>query len=310
MDHLLDLFIEHLLYNRNSSENTIDAYSRDINEWFNYLEEKNLKWDALNYKDIYGFLVYTHQEKEISNRTQARKAASIRSFYRFCFNQKIIDKDLLKGWKAPKYKRGLPKPIRPIELEKILEDDSSQDNMIQKRDIALWELMYSAGIRISEVLSLNINDVFDKAEGTDGMIYDAIKVMGKGSKERVVFIGSKSAQAIKEYLVIREQLLEKLNLEDSEDALFLNMRGKRLSRRGANYVLQKRKKALGIHSNISAHSFRHSFATDLLNEGAGIREVQEMLGHSNVSTTQNYTYVAKDRLIEVFRNNHPHAKKN
>jgi site-specific recombinase XerD len=164
--------------------------------------------------------------------------------------------------------------------------------------------MYSSGMRVSEVLNLRMSDVFT----FDGDFCETIKVLGKGRKERIVFLGEKSLSALEQYLSVRNEVLANKNIS-IEDQVFLNYAGGALTRKGAGYILKRRKMFLGEEGNISPHALRHSFATDLLNSGADIRLVQEMLGHSSVSTTQNYTKVAKEKLRNTFWQCHPHAKK-
>lgn len=168
------------------------------------------------------------------------------------------------------------------------------------RDKALWETIYSSGMRISEALSLRL-ELFSPEH-----IPDEIKVRGKGGKDRVVYLGAASRQALAEYLPFRADVLYRV--KKTTTALFINFKGTPLTRRGAYYLIKKRVEALGLDHRITPHSLRHSFATDLLNAGADIRHVQEMLGHASVSTTQNYTLVAKERLFDVYRKAHPHGR--
>ena len=190
-------------------------------------------------------------------------------------------------------------------LEDSLDEKSKTTSYTQARDVALWETMYSSGLRISEILSLRPRDILESASDEGIQIRDSVSVMGKGGKTRVVFIGGKAQDALKKYLVFRGELQKQAKTE----ALFLNARGGALTRRGANYILKKRLLRLNLPHNYSSHSLRHSFATDLLNHGADLRHIQEMLGHASISTTQHYTHVAVEKLKSVFWKAHPHARK-
>ena len=192
-----------------------------------------------------------------------------------------------------------------ILLNSELCTEDSKNKKLEIRDIALWELAYSGGLRISEILGLNISNILELDDDLKSQIIaKQIKIKGKGNKERMVFINTSSQKALKRYIDIRIQFT---NIP-SETALFLNIRGTRLTRRGALFILKNRLNNLNLSTKYKPHSFRHSFATDLLNNGAEIRHIQEMLGHSSISTTQNYAHVAIDKLKETFMKCHPHAR--
>lgn len=305
----IERFLEYLRVQKGYSAHTVEAYAGDLAQWSDFLEGAQLEWRAINHKNLIRFLSEMSQEREISRSSQARKSAALKSFYRYAEIAGWVDSNPLQKFHSPKYKKPLPRPLRPIEMEKMLEDDSGQNRWIQIRDKALMETIYSSGMRISEALSLRLPDIAD----FEGSIYEAITITGKGAKERVVFIGAKAREALESYLSVRGEALKRsrsIQMGDEKgQALFLNYRGGPLTRRGASHLLKMRKHSLSAEENVSPHSFRHSFATDLLNSGADIRMVQEMLGHSSVSTTQNYTHVAREKIQWTFRNCHPHAKK-
>jgi len=298
-----DSFFEYLRYEKGASANTRLAYETDLGQFFDFLGGENALWHEVDSKMVYAFLAGLQEQKNAGRSTQARKAACIKAFYRYAEKKELIEKNPLVKMKAPKYKRGLPKPLRPLEMETMLEDDSGQSEFIQLRDKALLELMYSSGMRISEILRLDVSDIVDFS----GKIRDSVVVTGKGNKQRTVFIGSYAKSALNDYLPLAGQ--RRASVEDLPTPLFINAQGSRLGRHGAIYVMKRRKYILKGDDKISPHAMRHSFATDLLNSGADIRHVQEMLGHSSISTTQNYTRVAKEKLQNTFRNCHPHAKK-
>lgn len=297
IDDALDAFLRHLRVERALSEHTLEAYGNDISQWAGYLEKEGLLWQEADQKSVYSHISVLYHEKDVARSSQARKIASIKAFYSYAEKIGWIAKNPIKKLRAPRYKRPLPRPLRPLELEEMLEDDSGQAPWIQARDRAMLETMYSSGMRISELLTLDLSDVCDFS----GAIYENIKIFGKGNKERVVFLGEKAREALLHWLKLR-------NERASCEALFVNHRGGRLSRRGAAYIMEQRKNHLGSEAPVSPHALRHSFATDLLNAGADIRSVQEMLGHTSVSTTQNYTHVAKERIRQTFWDCHPHAR--
>lgn len=301
IDSFIDEYLSYLSFEKNYAKNTIESYSRDLAQWADYLEKAELNFLTISQKQLTGFLAECLEKRNLEKISLARKTASIKSFYKYLEIKGHLAKNLLKDVKAPKYRRKLPRPVRPLDMEAFLEDETGQNKLIQIRDSALWELMYSSGMRISEILSLNVWDVFD----SENRIYEEIKITGKGSKERIVFIGKTAALNLKKYYDARKVLQKDIN----EEALFLNQKGGRLTRRGAAYIMRKRKNILKIDAEFTPHSMRHSFATDLMNGGADIRMVQDMLGHQSISTTQNYTAVAKEALQSAFRDCHPHAKK-
>jgi integrase/recombinase XerC len=296
-------FLTFLETERNAALNTREAYARDLGQWLDFLEREGIAEKDLTGDDVYAFLgtLKTH-EKALERRSQARKLSAIKSFYLFLFRRGYTDKNPTRLLKAARYKRLLPRPLRPVELEKLLDDSiGDAETFTNIRDKALWETIYSSGMRISEALSLRMT--FFSVEH----IPDEITVTGKGSKDRVVYLGAAARQALLEYLPHRADVLYRL--KKFSDSLFINSKGTGLTRRGAYYLIKKRVAALELDHRITPHSLRHSFATDLLNEGADIRHVQEMLGHASVSTTQNYTQVAKERLFDVYRKAHPHGKR-
>ncbi len=286
-------YMEYLAVEKGYSIHTIDAYRKDLSQWFQFLETENIQ--MLNSKTVYAFL--SAFEPALNRRSQARKLSAIKSYYRY--------REMQTGQESPVevarirgFSKKLPEIIKPIEMEHLLENDTGQNSFLQLRDMAFLEFLYSTGARVSEALSLFQRDIFQA-----GTISESVKLSGKGKKERIAFIGAAARQRILEYLLYKKSLFPE------NEHLFINLRGGTLSRRGALYILQKRSLLSGMRPNVKVHSMRHSFATDMLNEGADIRHVQELLGHSSISTTQIYTHVAKDRLRDVYRKAHPHAIK-
>ncbi len=307
-EEAMERFLEYLRVQKGYSTHTLEAYGKDLAQWADFLEAEGADWHQADPKLLIRFLSEMTGRLALTRSSQARKSATLKSFYRYAEKAGWLQRDPLNKFHSPKYKKPLPRPLRPLEMERMLEDDSGQKLWVQTRDKALMETIYSSGMRISEALSLQVEDVID----FQGGIYEAITVMGKGKKARTVFLGDKARSSLKEYILIRKAALERSKQTEKTGALFINYRGTALSRRGVTHLLKMRKASLNegdVKENVTAHSFRHSFATDLLNSGADIRVVQEMLGHASVSTTQNYTHVAREKIQWTFRNCHPHAKK-
>lgn len=303
IDLLLDQFLDSLRFLKNLSQNTIEAYGNDLKHWQTFLEHKKINWQDFNHNALTKYMSFLSEQKTLSKSSMSRNLAALKSFYRYLETNELIEKNPIRNSRAPKYKRKLPRPVRPLDLERLLEDKNvSLASHLEERDKALWEIMYSCGTRISEALALNITDVFDMTEQPPA-VFSSVKVLGKGAQERMVFIGDLAAKALLKYYFLRHQFPQR-----QEKALFLNKNGTRLTRRGAALILQKRKQHLQILQECTPHSLRHSFATDLLNSGADIRHVQAMLGHASISTTQTYTQVARERLRDVIRHSHPHSK--
>jgi len=299
----LAAFLNYLEAERNAAANTREAYARDLGQWFAFIEREQLNENEVTGEDIYAFLgTLKVRDQALERRSQARKLSAIKSFYLFLEKRGMLAKNPARRLKAARYKRLLPRPLRPVELEKFLDDAiGDEEKFTGIRDKALWETIYSSGMRISEALSLMVETF------TAEPLPDEIKVRGKGGKDRVVYLGRAAREAIVEYLPHRADALYRTR--KSASALFINFKGTALTRRGAYYLIKKRVRILGLDHRITPHSLRHSFATDLLNEGANIRHVQEMLGHASVSTTQNYTQVAKERLFDIYRKAHPHGRR-
>lgn len=296
MKEALNSYFTYIDIEKNFSAHTISAYGKDLSQWENFLIQEQLDWSDVEVNDLFSFLSVINSG--LTRRSQARKLSAIRSFYRFAEKRGFIRKNPFRHLRFPRYSKGLPTVLPPVDSEVLLDDDSGQNGWIQLRDRALFEFLYSSGARISEALALDESDILSSGEGINGEVV----IFGKGRKERVIFIGTKAKTVLLTYLS------QKKNFFAEQPALFVNARGGRLTRRGALYILQQRSRHLGLEGEVSPHSLRHTFATDLLNEGADIRHVQEMLGHASVSTTQNYTHVAKDRLKKVYRESHPHSR--
>lgn len=291
-------FRAYLQLEKSLSENSIEAYARDIDKLTQYLELTGRKSPAeLDLKDLESFVQWV-AGLGITASSQARIVSGIRQFYRYCLLEQITTKDPTLLLEAPKLMRALPDVLSFSEIESIINaiDLAAPEG---HRNKAILETMYSCGLRVSEVVNLNISNLY----------FDVgfIRVIGKGNKERLVPIGS---EAIKFVNIYRKDVRVHIDIKPgNEDFLFLNRRGSRLSRVMIFYIIKDLAKKAGITRNISPHTFRHSFATHLVEGGADLRAVQEMLGHESITTTEIYTHIDREFLRETLHLHHPAFKK-
>lgn len=295
-DHLKD-FIHFLMVEKGLSQNTLIAYERDLKNYLRHLKAVNeaATLDEIQRTHIMQFLGVLKAEGK-SAKTIARHVASIRSFHQFLLRDKAAEHDPTVHIESPQLERTLPKVLSMQEVEILLEAPGKQDHF-GLRDKAMLEILYATGIRVSELIGLNMDDLH--------LSMGFLRCIGKGNKERIIPVGRTAAEALESYLAKgRPRLISK---KVKEDALFLNHQGKRLTRQGFWKILKKLASEAGIDKDLTPHTLRHSFATHLLENGADLRAVQEMLGHSDISTTQIYTHVTKVRLRDVYSKFHPRA---
>lgn len=288
-------FIVYLRIDKKYSENTIDAYHSDLMRYYKYVNEVEHKdFSTIKKKEIKNYLNYLN-DSGLDQRTVSRNISSIRSFYKFLLIEKYIKTNPSDLLELPKRKKTLPKVLSMEEIDRLL--DIPLSDPYSYRNKAMLELMYATGLRVSELMNLKIHDV------DLSMAY--VRTVGKGGKERVIPIGDIALEALKTYMDEYRSLLLKGKVTD---ALFLNNHGVGMTRQGFFKILKKLAKEKDIKTPFSPHTLRHSFATHLLNNGADLRSIQELLGHSDISTTQIYTHISNQRLKENYQNFHPHAK--
>ncbi|MFA5104227.1 MAG: tyrosine recombinase XerC [Candidatus Margulisiibacteriota bacterium] len=288
-------FCEYLRNERNYSEHTISGYLIDLNRLALFFEEKGLSGPGIFSRyDARAFLLELEQGG-LSRKSIARKISCFRSFYSYLLKKKLVKNNPWTAISLPKLAKKLPGFLYPEEIELLLE---SQDKKSPAglRDNAILEMLYASGMRVSELVKLNISDV-DKEDGE-------ILVSGKGSKERIVLIGSQAITSLKDYIRYGRP---RLSAKAGNRAIFISRSGGRLSSRSIERMIQKYLKKCGINKKITPHSLRHSFATHMLERGADLRTVQELLGHASLSTTQIYTHITKERLKTVYEKSHPRA---
>ena len=294
----LDSYLRHLTLERGLSKNTLSAYRNDLEKYFGFLEKRSRDPLSATSKDVEDFSLDIARALSASSR--ARLLASLRGYHKFLVLENQRNDDPTKRLRAPKLPMRLPKALSQQEVMQLIEasgptpDDESAD-YLRLRNRAIVELMYSTGARVSEIVGLDLDEVDDSG---------LMRVRGKGSKERLVPVGSYAKAALDAYLVRSRPVLSS---RGSARALFLNQRGARLSRQSIWEIIQKAAEGLG--KEVSPHSLRHSFATHLLEGGADVRVVQELLGHASVTTTQIYTMVSVDTLREVYLAAHPRAQR-
>lgn len=286
----VEQFLESLRTEKNYSSHTIDAYQKDLNDLSSYVGCNPL--DVTPHM-IRGYLG-TIYDKKASKRTIARHLSSIRSFYRFLLRTRRIKDSPVKNLRSPKLERRLPAFLYVDEVLALLKVPDAT-TPLGIRDRALLELLYATGMRVSECVGLNTEDV----QFSSGAVY----VVGKGNKERVVLFGLHAQKAVTEYLTTARPKLAQF----SEPALFVNRRGKRLTDRSVRRIIDHYVDELALQKHVSPHTFRHSFATHMLEGGADLRIVQELLGHQSLSSTQIYTHTAREHLVKVYESAHPRA---
>ncbi len=288
-------YLEYLKYQKNYSNYTIKSYEQDILEYFKYLKIKKISFLNVDYHEIRGFLQYVKEEKKKSNSSIDRSLSSLRGFYRFLADQKIITHNVFSSVSGLKKEKKLPRYFEYNELEELFKVPNLT-TPLGCRDRLLLELLYATGVRVGELIKIKTSDI-DQSRRT-------ILILGKGNKERLVEYGEYCEESLELYF---KEGYPILNIKKIP-YLFLNKNGNVLTERGVRYILDKIIKKTSLHKRISPHMIRHSFATQLLNEGCDLLTVQKLLGHSSISATQVYTHVSTDRLKEVYYQSFPRAK--
>ncbi len=296
-------FIDHLRVERGLSENTISSYSRDLSYFLTFLVREDVALEKVTAQTLIDFEV-SLRDRSLAISSINRTNSTVKSFLIYCAREFSLN--LPTGEiTSHRIARKLPKALSIDEITQLISSSGSLSSAHSLRDIALVELLYSTGGRVSEIIGVNLSDLA-KITNDDETI-QTIKLRGKGSKERIVPIGSFALHALENYLVrLRPALATRAHRDDG--ALFLNSRGRRISRQSAWTIVSEAAKACGLENKVSPHALRHSYATHLLDGGADIRVVQELLGHSSVTTTQIYTLVTIDRLRQSYSSAHPRAQ--
>jgi len=292
-------FLDYLTFEKNYSPNTIRSYRKDLESFLEFLKNQKIaSLESLEPFHIRLYLLSLKREKKEAT-TISRKLSSIRSFLKYLLKQKKIKRSLFSYLSNPKISKKLPLVPTEEEINSFIDSLEGDEDFLNIRDRALLEIAYGCGLRVSEIASLTIEQI--------NFGLQIIKVLGKGKKERIVPFGKKALKALREYLKIRESLLLKLKKESPY--VFLNFKGERLTERGIRYIIKKKGEKKGL-TYLHPHVLRHAFATHLLNAGVDLRSIQEMLGHSSLTTTEIYTKVNYEYLLKIYLQAHPRAKEN
>ncbi len=290
MKKLLANFLFYLKNLKNSSNHTVRAYRRDILDFIDFLKRNGLDFDTVSRDDLRKFL-FELKEKNLSRKSIARKISGIRSFFKFLTKEGYVKRNPFLMVELPRVEKKLPTFLTEEEMVKLINAPDSK-TLLGLRDKLIILFLYSTGVRVSELISIKVSHL-DLKKGE-------VKVFGKGKKERIVFLPDQLILLLKEYLKRRRR---------ANGYLFLNRNGKPLTDRGIRLVIKKYSKKVVPNKNVTPHTLRHTFATHLLTGGADLRSVQELLGHSKLSTTQIYTHLTRENLKRIYENFHPHSKK-
>jgi integrase/recombinase XerC len=309
-------FLEHLADERGLSPHTVTAYTRDLTRFHGFVcgdylgrppaEVGPREVDTLA---VRSFLARLHQQG-LGRRSQGRALSAVRSFFRWAYHRDEVEANPAEPVRTPKYEKRLPRHLRPGEIENLLEAPEG-DDPLTRRDRALLELLYATGLRVGELVSLDWRDLDLSAR--------TLRVVGKGAKERMVPFGRPAARALRDWLEVWEDVRREAGRnpshgdprddEPGDEPVWLNFRGGRLSARSVARVLDKHVEKAALAAGVHPHTLRHTFATHLLERGADLRSIQELLGHASLSTTQRYTHLEVERLLSVYREAHPRARK-
>lgn len=303
MRDYIEGFLKYLVVEKGFSKNTEEAYRNDLCQLESYIGEeasRRSEMPSWEHFDRQGMLSYmlSLKERKYASTTLARKIAATKSFFKFLTDEHKVQHNPTENIASLKVGRALPKPISVSQARRLLEEPDKENTAEARRDKAMLELLYASGMRVSELVALNISDIDIKG--------GYVRCFGKGNKERMIPIYPRATQAIEHYL--KEDRPQLVHDKARETALFLNVRGERLTRQGLWQILKGYAKAAHIEVEVTPHTLRHSFATHMLNGGADLRMVQELLGHANISTTQVYTHLTSDHVRNTYEKSHPRAK--
>ena len=282
MQKEIDNYLNYIKLEKRLSKNTYDNYELDLNCFKNYF--KNKRFDNITENDIVNYLSYLKNEKNMVPRTIERHLTTLRGLFKYLVKMNIINYDITKNIDNLKIGRHLPTVLSIDEVDELM--NISLDNPFNYRTKAMLELMYGSGLRVSELVNLTINDI--------DLYNNTILIQGKGNKERIVPLGEYSKEYLEKYLMVRNSLIKRKN--GDPDELFLNNHGKPITRNGFNFLLNNLLKEKGIDKKVTPHTLRHSFATHMLDNGADLRTIQELLGHSDIVTTRIYTHVSQNKI--------------
>ncbi len=303
MERTVNSFLQHLVVERGFAQNTLDAYSNDLNQFRAFVKDnldapaEQETWQMVDINLLNSYISDLRDNRGYRETTTARKVAAVRSFFGYLIRNGLITDDPTENLGSPRVGRSVPKFITEDEVKQLLGTAADTGTPEGRRDASILELLYATGLRVSEMVGLNVQDI-DFEEGF-------IRTWGKGAKERIVYVYPEALTHLREY--IGGARVELLSSKRGETALYVNQRGERLTRQWVWSILKTSAKKAGIDTKITPHTLRHSFATHLLQNGASLRHVQELLGHSSISTTQVYTHLTDSHVREEYERSHPRA---
>lgn len=289
----INKFLDYLKYERNYSDHTITGYQNHLELFLEFLNNKKISnYNEVEYNIMRNYINYLY-EKKYESKSICNHISSLRSFFKYLKNEEIIRNNPMVLIQNPKLEKKLPKYLYYEDVEKVLNvPDLNTD--VGKRDALILELLYVTGIRVSELVNIKLSDISYNEK--------KIKIKGKGNKERIVLYGNRCKELLDKYLSVRNNFLK-----DNNEYLILGVKGKQINDRMVRTIINEISEKASVNLKISPHTFRHTFATHMLNEGADLRSVQELLGHENLSTTTIYTHVTNERLRNVYLHTHPRA---
>ena len=305
MENSVKSFLQHLVVEKGFSQNTLDAYRNDLGQFEVFVKDHiteqitgSVPWTSVDINLLNEYISDLRDRKGYRDTTTARKVAAIKSFYGFLTANGDVPEDPTESLGSPRVGRALPKYLSEEQVKQLLDVAGQSDTWESKRDATILELLYATGLRVSELVSLNVQDI-DLQESY-------IRCWGKGSKERIAYLYPQALENLKAYL--KGSRVALLGAKEDQSALFVNHRGERLTRQWIWNILKTCGEKVGVEERITPHTLRHSFATHLLQNGASLRHVQELLGHSSISTTQVYTHLTNTHLRQEYEKSHPHAQ--
>lgn len=304
MDDHISQFLSFMSVEKGASGNTIAAYRNDLQQFEQFLNGnashngRGPAWDKIDKRLLTDFLLFLKQRR-YAEATVARKVAAVKSFFQFLHAEGLIRANPTEEFASPRVGKSLPKPLSVVEVDELLEQPLKRNTPEAKRDRAMLELLYATGMRVSELVALDLDSIVVDQRGA------RVRCLGKGARERVIPIHDQALAALTQYL---EEGRPALVRNRKEMALFVNRRGERLTRQGFWLILKQYAREANIQRPVTPHTLRHSFATHMLRGGAPLRNVQELLGHANISTTQVYTQLTNEHVREVYEKAHPRAR--
>jgi integrase/recombinase XerD len=298
LENYLKEYLYYLKITKNLAKNTIESYHHDLSDYLSFID-KNYHLTQFNQVTHQQALNYLNHLKraELSSRSIARKLSAIKSFHHYLVSEKLVDENIFRNISQPKVAVKLPVVLNLDEIDRLLLAAKGDNKILDIRNLAMIELAYGSGLRVSELMNLKISDLH--------LTNSMVKIVGKGNKERIVPLGENAIISLRKYLVDSRPMIH----PEGKDILFVNKNGRKLSRVGFYKIIQTLSQNANIDKPISPHTLRHSFATHLLENGADLRAVQELLGHEDILTTENYTHISKHHLQEAYESAHPRANR-